>query len=172
VVPEARDRLIPFLYQSWDDLDHAVHGLTAAEAADYASNRSSICWTDGHVTQMLDSWLNARFQGREPHPLVAAADFRTGGSGQPVDGQRMQGAVRDVRAAARSFLESAAARDLDQIVTYDGSISFLRPIGLSLRYAVMRIAAHHFTHVGEILTIRAEIGHRVDDQLGWGSTWA
>jgi hypothetical protein len=54
------------------------------------------------------------------------------------------------------------------MIVYDGSIEYLRPIGLSLRYALMRIAAHHFVHVGEIVTIRSRLGHTVGDFPDWG----
>jgi len=32
----------------------------------------------------------------------------------------------------------------------------------------MSIAAHHFLHVGEILTIRSRLGHVVEDAQSWG----
>ena len=59
---------------------------------------------------------------------------------------------------------------IDQVIPYDGSIQFLRETGLRLSYALMRIAAHHFIHAGEIVTIRSRLGHDTDSlsRPDWG----
>lgn len=77
-------------------------------------------------------------------------------------------AVEEVRAAARRFLDPMQPADLDRVIPYDGSIQFLRPVGLRLSYAVMRISAHHFLHAGEVVTIRSRLGHTVDEGPEWG----
>lgn len=165
---EIRSKLIALTYQSWADLDRAVAGLTADDATARHDGGSSIVWTLGHVTNMVDSWLNVRFQGMPPHPLIGDANFRTGGSGEAEDWPLVLAGVREVREAARQFLNSEHGPDLDKVITYDGSIEFLRPLGLSLRYALMRITAHHFIHVGEITTIRSFLGHTVSNGQDWG----
>ena len=53
-------------------------------------------------------------------------------------------------------------RPSTRVIPYDGSIQFLRETGLRLSYALMRIAAHHFIHAGEIVTIRSRLGHDTD----------
>ena len=58
--------------------------------------------------------------------------------------------------------------DLDRVIPYNGSIPFLRSVGLSLGYALMRIAAHHFMHAGEMVTIRSRLGHALDEEPDWG----
>ena len=155
------DKLVSLMYQSWDDLDRAVGGLSAAEATARHDGESSIAWTVGHVTNMVDSWLVVKFQGLPPHPVISDPVFRTGGTGDASGWLTILSGVGEVREAARRFLEDGTL-DLDRVVPYDGSISYLRPVGLSLRYALMRIAAHHFVHVGEIATIRSRLGHSVD----------
>ena len=57
------DRLVLFLYESWKYLDESVEGLTREEATTRHYGGSSIAWTIGHVTTMVDSWINANFQG-------------------------------------------------------------------------------------------------------------
>jgi hypothetical protein len=57
------------------------------------------------------------------------------------------------------------------VVPYDGAIRHLRPVGLSLRYALMTIAAHHLLHVGEITTIRSRLGHVIEDDTQWGRSF-
>lgn len=164
------DKLVALMYQSWADLDRAVSGLSQEEATARHDGGSSVAWTVGHVTNMVDSWLNVRFQGTSPHPVIGRIAFRTGGSGVEEDWPSVLVGVKEVQEAARSFLEPEQPADLDLTIAYDGSIAYLRPVGLSLRYAVMRIAAHHFLHVGEIVTIRARLGHKTVEVLDWGAS--
>lgn len=153
--------LIALMYQAWADLDRAVSGLTADEATTCHDGGSSIAWTVGHVTHMVDSWLVVKFQELPPHPLISDPMFRTGGSGEASDWPTITAGVNEVRETAIRFLDQREG-DLERVIPYDGSISYLRPVGLSLRYGLMRIAAHHFVHVGEIVTIRSRLGHSVD----------
>ena len=48
-------KLSLFLYESWSTFDEAVDGLTPEEATTRHDGGSSIAWTIGHVTNMLDS---------------------------------------------------------------------------------------------------------------------
>ena len=164
----APDKLILLMYRSWADIDKAVDGLTAEEATARRDAGSSIAWTAGHVAQMVDSWINTRIQGLSPHPLLSQPMFRSGDSGEADDWLAVEAAVREVRGASRRFLDADPAPDLDRMIPYDGSIEDLRSVGLSLRYALMRISAHHFVHVGEIVTIRLRLGHTVGEFPDWG----
>jgi len=164
----ATDPLTLLMYRSWADIDRAVEGLTAKEATARYEGGSSIAWTFGHVACTLDSWINSRFQGLSPHPVISRPAFRSGGSGEVDDWPAVQAAVREVRDASRRFLDADPPPDLDRMIAYDGSIEDLRPIGLSLRYTLMRISAHHFVHVGEIVTIRSQRGHAVGEFPDWG----
>ena len=161
------DKVVALMYESWADLDRAVSGLTPDEATVYHNDGSSIAWTVGHVTHMLDSWIVVRFQDLPPHPVISNPMFRAGGSGEAKDWPMILAGVKEVREAASRFLDRQEP-DLDRMIPYDGSLQFLRPLGLSLRYAVMRIAAHHFVHVGEIVTIRSRLGHAIEDFPEWG----
>ncbi len=117
---------------------------------------------------MVDAWLNVRFQGLPPHPVIGQALFRVGGSGAADDWPSILDGLREVQAAARALLDGAEHSDLDRVIPYDGSIAYLRPVGLSLRHAAARIAAHYFLHVGEILTVRTYLDHPVADDREWG----
>ena len=162
------DRLVLFLYESWNNLDDTVGELTHEEATTRHHGGSSIGWTVGHVTHMLDSWINKNFQGLALNPIISLPDFRTGGSGDSEDWPAVLGAVSKVREAAKGFLDQIEESDLERVIPYEGSIEFLRPIGLRLGYAVMRIAAHHFMHAGEILTVRSAMGHTLVERPDWG----
>lgn len=162
------NKLIALMYESWAQVDRTGEGLTLQEATTRHDGGSSIAWTVGHVTHMVDSWLNVRFQHLPPHPFISHPNFRTGGSGEERDWPMVLAAVKEVREAARRFLDSEQELKLARLIPYDGSIPFLRSAGLPLSYAVMRIAAHHFMHAGEIITIRSRLGHVLDEGPDWG----
>ena len=158
-----QSKLIGFLVQSWDDLDLGVAGLSTEEMEARIDGGSSFGWTVGHVTNMVDSFFNARFQTLPPHPVISQQRFRIGAPGSVGDWPVLEAAVREVRAAAWTYLRGKDEEDLDQVVPYDGSLQRLRKNGLSLRYAILRTAAHHYLHLGEIAAKRDRRGDRVAD---------
>jgi hypothetical protein len=165
------EQLVELLYQSWADLDQAISGLTPEEAGSRYEGCNRIAWCVGHVTQQVDSWINRNFQGLPPHPIASQPIFQTGASGDAPEWSVVLDAMRDVRGSARSFLDAVDADSLKHTVPYRGSITYLRPIGLSLGYALMRISAHNFMHTGEISTIRSLLHHPSDDSWMWGEAF-
>jgi hypothetical protein len=105
--------------------------------------------------------------GAPPHPLIGQPTFRIGGTGTAEEEwPAIQTGVREVRAAAETYLQEVGDTALDHRVPYDGSFAPVRQTGLSLRYALLRISAHHYFHIGEIATKRARLGHDVGDYPG------
>ena len=153
------NKLVLLTYESWADLYRAIDGLTAEEATTRSHGSSAVAWTLGHVTHMVDSWINVRFQGLPPHPVIDDPAFRAGGGGEALDWRTVLAAAGEVRDTARVFLNTVDEADLDRVIPYDGSIGLLRDTGLRLGYALMRITAHHYIHVGEIVTVRSRLGH-------------
>jgi len=162
------EKLVLLLYQSWADLDAAVEALSSDEATVRLESASSVAWTVGHVTNMLDSWINVNFQGHPPHGFVGDPKFRSGASGDASDWPGVVEAVTEVREVARRWLDSLTTADLVRRIPYHGSLELVRSTGLPLDYALMRIAAHHFMHAGELMTVRARLGHEVPDGPKWG----
>ncbi|TMF11112.1 MAG: DinB family protein [Chloroflexi bacterium] len=162
------DKLILLMHESWNDLDRAISGLAPKEATRRHDGGSSIAWTVGHVTNLVDSWINARLQGLPSHPVISDPMIRTGGGGDAHNWPAILAGMSEVREASKRFLDSKPEPDLDRTIPYDGAIDYLHPIGLSLRYALMRVAAHHFVHAGEIVTIRYLMGHPAEDFKDWG----
>ena len=78
----------------------------------------------------------------------------------------VQGGVGEVRDAARRYLENMTDEDLNLSIPYSGSVTSLRERGLVLRYAIMRSSAHHYFHIGEIVSKRDRLGHDVGDYPG------
>ena len=162
------DRLVLFLYESWKYLGESVEGLTREEATTRHDGGSSIAWTIGHVTTMVDSWINTNFQGLPPHPFISGHRFRIGGTGECDDWEEVLSATDEVRRRARAYLDSGPP--IDNIIPYGGSIEFLQETGLRLSYALLRTAAHHFIHGSGIVTVRSRLGHDTDRLSGpdWG----
>jgi hypothetical protein len=161
-------RAVGLLLESLNDLDLALAGLPDAELVARRDGGSSFAWTAAHVTQMFESWILHQFMRRPRHSLFADPNFGAGGSGATADWPTIRDALAEVHDAARPFLDSLTNADLPRTVPYDGSIAFLRPAGLNLEYALLRIAAHHFVHASEIATIRSTLGTPIEDNRNWG----
>jgi len=158
--------LAGMVYEAWADLDRVVEGLSREDAERSHESASPVSWTVAHCTHMVDSWLNVRFQGKEPHPSLSGDTLRLGAAGDPLGWNDVQLAVEEVRASAREYLDAVAESDLDTKHPYTGSIEALRTTGFSPRYALMRIAAHHYFHIGEIASARTALGHDAGDYPG------
>ena len=158
--------LASLVLEAWRDLDRATANLSAEDAERRVGTASPISWSVAHCTHMVDSWLNVNFQGAEPHAFLNGDTFRKGAAGDPLAWDAVRSAVGEVRKAASGYLESLREDHLAERMPYTGSIAALRESGLSPRYALMRIAAHHYLHIGEIAMARAALGHDVGDYPG------
>lgn len=158
------DKLAALLFDAWDDLARAYDGLSPEDAVSRADG-SSFAWTLAHTINQLD-WINVRIRGLDPHPLLGQDRFRFGGPGEAEDWPEIRAAVAEVRSGIRPYLESATRADLDRVHPYEGSIARLRETGITLRYAVSRVIAHHYFHLGEVATKRERLGHSVGDYPG------
>lgn len=160
----ARSALIGALFDAWDGIDLVLTGVTPTEMLEPWGGGSAFAWTYGHVANSIDAWLNVRFQGSAPHPIIGDPDLRFGGSGRAADWPAIWQGVAEVREATRSYLWGLADPDLDLVIPYDGSIVALHATGLALRHAVIVNLVHHhyhLYHLGEIATKRAQLGHAV-----------
>jgi hypothetical protein len=160
------NKLVGLLFDAWDDLDRALAELDPGDAVRPVDGGSSFAWTAAHVANQLDAWINVRFQRRDPHALISQDRFRFGGSGEADGWDAILAAIGEVRQAARPYLEGLTEDDLDPVIPYDGSVRHLRAAGLSLHYALLRICAHHYFHIGEVATKRVALGHNVGDYPG------
>ena len=158
--------LAGMVLEAWRDLDRAVADLSREDAERRLPNASPISWTVAHCTHMVDSWLNVNFQGTSPHPSLNGDSLREGAAGDALDWNEVHVAVEEVRTIARHYLNALTDDDLDTKIDYTGSIEALRSTGISPRYALMRIAAHHYFHIGEIAGARTALGHDVGDYPG------
>ena len=147
------------LFSAWTDLDEAVADVTPEDMLRRIDGGSSFAWTLAHVSHAVDSWINARFQGLPPQPLVHELRFRVGGDGQAEDWEAIQAAVAEVRDRARPYLSSVTESDLARILPYEGGYAAFREHGIQLRVAVLQNAAHHYLHLGEIVTRRPALGY-------------
>ena len=164
--PKVRSALVGALFDARDEIDLVLDGVTADEMLEPWGGGSAFTWTYGHVANSIDAWLNVRFQGLAPHPVIGDLDLRFGGSGRAKDWQAILQGAAEVREAARSLLIDKTEADLSLVIPYDGSIVALRSHGLSLHHAVVVNLIHHHYHIGEIATKRAQLGHTVPHLTG------
>src|SRR5439155_17396772 len=131
------------------------HKRAGSEGSDAPPRRWQQHRLDGRPRYEPGGLMDQRqMQGLPSHPVISDPMIRTGGGGDAHNWPAILAGMSEVREASKRFLDSKPEPDLDRTIPYDGAIDYLHPIGLSLRYALMRVAAHHFVHVGEIVTIR------------------
>ena len=162
------ERAVQLLYQAWADCDLAVRGLKDPEAEARHAGQNSVAWIVGHLGQQVDSWFNVRFQGRAANSVLASPLLHTGSVGSAPSWAEVVHATREARETARMLLDEVTDADLERVVPYTGGLVYLQATGIQLRYALLRAAAHHFEHVGEIRTLRSLMGHRVAEADVWG----
>ena len=132
-----RSAIVGALLDAWEDLELALAGVAPGDVIEPWGGGSAPAWTYGHVANPVDAWLNVRFQGLTPHPVIGDRDLRFGGSGRAADWPAIHRGVAEVREAARPYLQRLTEPDLDLVIPYDGSIVALRAQGLSLRHAIL-----------------------------------
>ena len=148
------DKQTGLLFEAWTDLDRVTDGLDTPTATRLLDGGSSIAWVTAHVTAHLDTWVNVRFAGLSPHPVINDGRFRLNGGGiLESEWQLIQSSVKEVRESVRHYLDASPA--MDSLVPYSGYIELLRESGITLRYTILRMSAHDYFHIGEISTKRA-----------------
>jgi hypothetical protein len=158
--------LVTLLFEAWSDLDRVLNELEPADALAQPEGGSSFAWTYAHLANQMDRWFNVRFQSHEPHPLIGLDRFSIGGTGEADDWDQIRAGVKEVRAATRVYLQSLSDAQLETRMPYDGSILEIRPLGISVHYALAKASTHHYFHIGEIATKRAAHDQAVGDYPG------
>ena len=159
------------LLEAWRDLDRALDGLSKADAERRLGAASPISWTIAHLAENVDRLVNDLFFGGRLSPYLGDRSFRFGATGEPADWLVAMREAQKVSEACRSHLMGLSEEDLDRRVPYDGSNVGMRVAaqkhgGVSLRYVLIRVALHHYYHIGEIVTARKTAGHDVGDFPG------
>ena len=151
--------------EAWNDFDRVVEGVTPEEAVQNTEGQSSIAWTLGHVSEHLDRMINFALLKRERHPVLGDDRFRMGSEGMADEWEEIRVAAEEVRRDARHHLESLTDRDLHVRYEPPGNIS--GQLGaVTVRYVLLRIATHHYFHIGVIGCQRDLRGHSVGDYPG------
>lgn len=164
----AESKLVGLVFEAWNDLDRVIANLQAEEMICQIDGGSSFAWTVAHMSNMLDSLVNVRFNQKPRHPLIEQRDFGLGGSGAAEDWPSIRDAVQEIRESASIYLKRKTESDLDLVIPYNGSlpVPMLHEHGISLRYALLRIVAHDYFHIGEIACKRDRLGHQVGNFPG------
>jgi uncharacterized damage-inducible protein DinB len=157
--------VIGALLDAFTDLGRVLEGMSDEEALAGGAG-SSYAWTVAHLANQVDSWINVRFAGEAPHPLVSADRYRFGGDGRAESWAELRDAAVGVRATAAAYLTSLSEADLERSIPYPGSLPELKDRQVSLRYTLIRVLTHHYFHIGELASKRSAAGHSVGDYPG------
>ena len=95
-----KSKLVGLLFESWNDFDRALEGVTEDEAVERHFGGSSFAWTYAHAANLIDAWVNVRFGTMAPHALIGQDRYRFGGTGEPGQWQAIRQGVKEVREAA------------------------------------------------------------------------
>jgi hypothetical protein len=159
--------VVGLVLEAWADLDRVLDGLSPEEAVRRVDGGSSFAWTLAHLTNQLDTWINVRAAHATPHPAFDNDRWRMGGTGAADNWDEIQRAVADVQAVARPFLEPLTEAELLVESPYAGQLPELKGRNVSLRYTLLRVAAHSYFHIGEIASVRSRrLGQQVGDYPG------
>jgi hypothetical protein len=157
--------------EAWRDLDRALDGLSSGDAERRLGGASPISWTVAHLAENVDRLLNDQFLGEERNVFLNVGPFKFGAPGDPADWETVLQEAQKVRETCRRHLEGLSESDLERRAPYEGSSAAIREAtekagGISLRYALIRVALHHYFHIGEIASARRAAGHQVGDFPG------
>jgi SAM-dependent methyltransferase len=158
---------VGLLTAAWSDLDRLLsHVADDIAMSQPGAGRASVAWTVAHLANQVDGWINVRFGGVAPHPLLSDRHWRMGSDGSAEDWSSILTAASEVRAAALAHLAGLSEQDLDGLIPYHGSLPTLTGRTISLRYAIARVAAHTYFHVRAMAADLVVAGLSVGDYPG------
>ena len=120
-----QSKLVALVFDTWEDADRVMEGLSPEHAAENFHDGSSFAWTAGHIANTLDFWVNVRFAGHKPHPLISQSRFRFGGDGEADDWEVIRCGAAEVRSVTRAFIQGMSDVDLELSKPYQGSFKEL-----------------------------------------------
>ncbi len=162
----AKNPMVASLFMdSLDDLERSLDGLSSEGAEKQLPNATSISQTVAHIAHWVDSWVNASMGSLDRNHYLACVWHP--------NWQKMAPRWQDVRAAssdvfdrARGVLSNMDEQELAQGSLYEGSQAGIRGKHITGNYRLGRLVAHTYYHIADITTIRARLGHKVEDFPG------
>ena len=153
------DKNIPLIVElmlgALDNLAQAMDGLEKDKAEERLGGCNSIAWIVAHAVQHLDSWVNGALANQPRNRYFASSDFATGAMGTGAEWDSVCREFSIVADKARAFLAGVSATELTKGQLYQGSHPAFAGRFVTGNDRLARVAAHIYSHVGEITTIRA-----------------
>ena len=157
--------LASLFVDSLDDLERSLDGLSSEDAEKQLPNTTSISQIVAHIAHWVDSWVNASMGSLDQNYYLAHVWHP--------NWDKMAPRWRDVRVAssevferAPSVLSNMSEVELARASLYEGSQAGIRGKQITGNYRLGRILAHTYYHIADITTIRARLGHKVEDFPG------
>jgi len=171
----AADAVMWALERNWDMVDSAIDGL-GPQAMDSrpADHCNSIAWILWHMNRVVDVFINTRLQsktqlwvsdgwhqkfGMEKRAKVMGRSEEEIVAWVSPSLEAQQGYYQAIKAAAREFINSLSAEDLDRRVTFPPEA---QTQDHSLATALGQLVWDNVAHGGQIAYLRG-----LHDGLGW-----
>lgn len=130
----------------------AFAGLNDADARHRFMPMNCISWIVGHLAWQEQRYWLTLAQGQTPLPqLSALVGYGRPASTPPLD--EMLAAWRTVTGAADAFLDQITTAKLQETITIRGWTT------TTLGSLLLRVIYHYWYHIGEIMSIRQQLGH-------------
>ncbi len=160
---EGRPFIASLTLDALDDLERCLRPLTDEDGRLRLNGSNALAATAAHLAQQIDGWVCVGMAGLERNGALPSGSLRQGGDIQEASMTAVWAALGTTLVRARGWLEGATEAELDMSVPYRGSYSEWQGKRISNRLRLARIVAHIYYHIGEINTIRAALGARVED---------
>ena len=148
-----------------DDLERSLDELGTEDAEKQLPNATSISQIVAHIAHWVDSWVNASMGSLDRNHYLACV-WHPNWQKMAPRWQVVRAASSEVFDRARGVLSNMGEQELAQASLYEGSQAGIRGKHITGNYRLGRIVAHTYYHIGDITTIRARLGHKVEDFPG------
>ena len=148
-----------------DDLERSLDGLGPEDAEKQLPNAKSISQIVAHIAHWVDSWVNASMGSLDRNHYLACV-WHPNWQKMAPRWQEVRAASSEVFDRARGVLSNMGEQELAQASLYEGSQAGIRGKHITGNYRLGRIVAHTYYHIADITTIRARLGHKVEDFPG------
>ncbi len=164
-MPAKSPILASLFIDSLDDLERSLHELGSEDAERQLPDATSVSQIVAHIAHWIDSWVNASMGSLRRNHYLACVWHPNWESMAP-RWQDVRSASSNVFARARDVVSNLSEQELARSALYEGSQAEIQGTQLTGDYRLGRIIAHTYYHIADITTVRARLGHEVQDFPG------
>ena len=164
-MPAKKPMLASLFIDSLDDLERSLDELGSEDAEKQLPDATSISQIVAHIAHWIDSWVNASMGSLQRNRYLACV-WHPNWEKMAPRWQDVRSASSNVFAEARDVVSNLSEQELTQSALYEGSQAEIQGKHITGDYRLGRIIAHTYYHIADITTVRARLGHDVQDFPG------